>query len=130
MYTFQLLHTASLVQVKISRKSLPWMYISTHVGSTVSEGPVGLPKYCVRRSDTIELRVGGIRVLDTDITDRGTVNHYHHCSIHWRVRGSELHSGTGDVGGLDTGLAVRMETIILIGVNILVVNDLRLVLPH
>ena len=73
----------------------------------------GLPKYCVCRRDTIELGVEGIHVLDTVITDCGTVDHYHYCSIHWRSRGSEFHSGTGDVGGLDTGSAVRMETIII-----------------
>ena len=71
----------------------------------------GLPKYCVHRRDAVELRVGGIRVLNTVITDRGTVNHYHHCSTHWRVRGSELHRGTGDICGLDTGSAVRIEQI-------------------
>ena len=57
----------------------------------------------------MELRVGGIHVLDTDITDRGTVDHYHHCSIHWRSRGSEFHSSTGDVGGLNTHLTVRIK---------------------
>ena len=106
------------------------IYISTHVGPTISEGPVGLPKYCVCRRDTIELRVEGIHVLDISIADCGTINHYHHCSTHWRSRGSEFHSGTGDICGLDTGLAVRMETILLMDVNILVVNDLGLILHH
>ena len=69
-----------------------------------------LPKYCVHRRDAVELRVGGIRILDTVITDCGTVNHYHHYSIHWRSRGSEFHSGTGDIFGLGTGSAMGMET--------------------
>ena len=69
----------------------------------------GLPKYCVCRSNTIELRVEGIHVLNTVITDRGTVDHYHHCFIPWRSRGSEFRNGTGDICGLNTGSAVRIE---------------------
>ena len=69
-----------------------------------------LPKYYIYRRDTVKLRVGGIHVLDTVITDCGTVNHYHHCSSRWRSRGSEFHSGTGDVCSLDTGLAELIET--------------------
>ena len=103
------------------------IYISIHVGPIISEGPISLPKYCVHRRDTVELRVGCIHILDVSIPDCGTVNHYHHCSIHWRSRGSEFRSSAGDVCGLDTGLAVRIETILLMDVNILVANDLGLV---
>ena len=67
-----------------------------------------LPKYCIHRTDTVKLRVEGVRVLDTVITDCGTVNHYHYCSTHWRS--SEFHSGTGYIGGLDTDSAELIET--------------------
>ena len=79
----------------------------------LTHGYTGLPKYCVRRRDAIELRVGGVRVLDISITDCGTVDHYHHCSIRWRSRGSEFHSSAGDVCVSDTGLAVRIKEKIL-----------------
>ena len=65
-----------------------------------------LPKYCVRRSNTIELRVEGILVLDTAIISCGIVDHHHHCSTHWNVRASECRSSTADAGSLDTGSAV------------------------
>ena len=65
-----------------------------------------LPKYRVRRNNTIELRVGGIVILDTAIIGCGIVNHHHHCSTHWRGRGCECLSSTVDAGSTDTGLAI------------------------
>jgi hypothetical protein len=61
-----------------------------------------LPKYCVRWNNTIELRVEGIVVLDTVVIGCGIVNHHHHWSTHWRVRGSESQSSAVDAGSLDT----------------------------
>ena len=72
---------------------------------------VGLPNNSICRRNTEELRVERIVILNTVITDCGIVDHYHHCSIDWRVRGSEFHSGTIDVGWLDTGLAVKINKI-------------------
>ena len=73
-----------------------------------------LPKYCVRRNNTIELRVGSIAVLDTAIIGCGIVNHHHHCSTHWRVRGCECHSSAVDASSIDTGstVGIIIETII------------------
>ena len=73
---------------------------------------LSLPKYCIHWEDTTELWVKGIVILDIIITDCGTVDHHHHWSTHWRVRGCQCHCGTADVGSLDTGSAVKIETII------------------
>ena len=62
----------------------------------------GLPENSDGRNDIIELRVESIVVLDTIVGDLGIVNHHHHCSTHWRVRGCECHSSAVDAGGLDT----------------------------
>ena len=71
-----------------------------------------LPKYCIHRSNTIELRVGSIVVLDTAIIGCGIVNHHHHCSTHWRGRGYKCHSSAVDAGSLDTGSAIYEDIII------------------
>ena len=73
---------------------------------------LSLPKYCIHWEDTVELWVEGIVILDSIITDCGIVDHQHHWSTHWRVKGcSQCHCGTADVGSLD-GSAVKIETII------------------
>ena len=69
-----------------------------------------LPKNSGGGNNVIELRVEGIAVLDTAVGDRGIVNHHHHCSIHWRVRGCECHRSAVDAGSLDTGSAVGVTS--------------------
>jgi hypothetical protein len=68
-----------------------------------------LPENSGGRNDIVELRVGGKVVLDVVVADWGIVNHHHHWSTHWRVRGSEFYSSAADVGSLDTGSAVGIK---------------------
>ena len=69
----------------------------------------GLPENSGGGNDIIELWVEGIAVLDTAVGDWGIVNHDHHCSTHWRVRGCECHSSAVDTGSTDTGSAVGIH---------------------
>ena len=69
----------------------------------------GLPENSGGGNDIIELWVEGIAVLDTAVGDWGIVNHHHHCSTHWRVRGCECHSSAVDAGSTDTGSAVGIH---------------------
>ena len=71
-----------------------------------------LPENSGGRNNIIELRIEGIVVLDTATFGCGIVNHHHHCSTHWRVRGCECLSSAIDTGSLDTGSTVGIETII------------------
>jgi hypothetical protein len=69
---------------------------------------IGLPENSGGRNDVVEFRIGGKVILDTVVADQGSIDHHHHWSTRWRIRGSECHSSAVNAGSLDTISTVRV----------------------